>query len=389
MISEEGASGQGDTGGRKHSDTTGKHPRLKRLGRGGRLSVGGRRSLPGIKLAEEHVLYERPGSPPAGSLASYVSALVDVAVEEGVKVAALLLRRQSRDQLQGFVSGLVLQAFDSSQTQLVGPGGEEEPPVSSELYCYADNFVQGVLRDATGLYREQQREEQQRLDAMWQRATERFALDAQYFNAEFSGATRRPSRCRYTMRARFAPRRHSMDESRVSLGRHRMWLQPALAAPRPWLRRCSEPAARHALRFLLPPEIHPPPADCEEEFDQLRRADSSDGSSSSREMLLDWLEQRQRAHPSTERPRTISSHIEWFVQDLTLDAFNDAFHELFGQHFHRPRDDLSSLSPRSGASYHSPSSSLGEHMDYLAAPRPWGYPQRSKLSAVIEKSQGR
>ena len=238
----------------------------------------------------------------------------------------------------------------------------------TNLFLFADDLVTNVLDDAVVRYRRQQREEHERLEAMWRRAQERFELDARYFNAEFGRfcddvKPKSRSAARTTVNGHVLSdhellRRRSLDElrkyERKTNGYHH-GSQPTVAikcregngltldsaahgltvdgasSKSPLLlvpggRRASEPmATRRRGSFdvtLLHPHTH-----------LLERRRSSQYSTSSREMILDWLQQQnqlRRYRMTSSRQRTTSSHLDWFAQDLLLEAFNDAFREMFG-----------------------------------------------------------
>ncbi len=66
-----------------------------------------------------------------------------------------------------------------------------------------------------------------------------------------------------------------------------------------------------------------------------KRAASVD-STASRKLILDWLEDRRSSssgQSSSSRRQNSTTHLDWFAQDLLVDAFNDAFVYLFGENY--------------------------------------------------------
>lgn len=59
------------------------------------------------------------------------------------------------------------------------------------------------------------------------------------------------------------------------------------------------------------------------------------GRRSSREVVLELLSSSALTDTSSHRrrPTSATSHLDWFAQDLLMEAFNDAFIELFGQDY--------------------------------------------------------
>ena len=55
--------------------------------------------------------------------------------------------------------------------------------------------------------------------------------------------------------------------------------------------------------------------------------------SSSREMILDWLDHSRISFQNKKRHRTTSSHLDWFAQDLLIDVLSDALTDIFGPNY--------------------------------------------------------
>ena len=223
----------------------------------------------------------------------------------------------------------------------------------AEIFTFANSFISGVLGDAVTSYRRQQREEQDRLEAMWRRAQERFELDAMYFNAEFSRVWKNEEKSNTKSRKAKseAPlpamggsalqRWGSFDACACSDNAQPLLLPEIKTSTiedrsSPVLlvaggRRASEPTTArrrdsHDVHLLDVNNSH-----------LFVRRRSSQASASSRELILEWLHRNATAHHNTHartdlppRVRTSSSYLEWFVQDLLVESFNGAFAELFG-----------------------------------------------------------
>ena len=221
-----------------------------------------------------------------------------------------------------------------------------------EILTFANSFISGVLGDAVTSYRNQRREELERFEAMLRRAQERFELDAMYFDAEFSRVWKREER--EEAEARKTKSEAPLPVNANSLQRwgsfdacgnkqrplpvaedsadDRDHVAPFLLVPGG--RRASEPTAA---RRRGSHDVHLPlGASAANNSRLLVRRRSSQVSVSSRELILEWLNRNASAHvhapltPQQQRVRTTSSYLEWFVQDLLVEAFNDAFAQLFG-----------------------------------------------------------
>ena len=288
-------------------------------------------------------------------------------------------KHSERGQVEGYIGGIVESVWNYSaynirkhyktkQEQQQMWTSDSDIDLDLDLYIYADDFVQGVLTDAVGIYKSQKKEELKRVEAMWQKAQEKFETDAKYFDAEFTRYWKevqsRQSQVYQRSRIQLEmQRRRSLDEtgrgyrhssakfrdptlsnfelqllksageekllqqSMSSFERELLSVDNALGnnfAPYSALRRASEPVTTRRASFDV---AHLYPSDT--------RRGSSVCSTSSREMILDWLNQSQRSSSSSgnghqRRTRTTSSHLDWYAQDLLLEAFNDALKDLFG-----------------------------------------------------------
>lgn len=295
-------------------------------------------------------------------------------------------------QVAGYIGGLMKNVWSHStysiRKQFKNDQQDEQTWTSDseidhdlDLFIYADDFVNRVLDEAVTAYKNEKREEQQKLERMWQKALDKFKADAKYFDAEFSRYWKNQQSIRdryiHPMTSRIQQemlRRRSLDETgrmRFIIHRHdkaasgfrdltllsfeRELLKSANSVPSrspnlssfeqellqttsvsdsmfySGLRRASEPAPSHRSSFdaaycptnLRDNSVH-------------NHHGSSACSTSSREMILDWLNQSQRSSGSSSgegrrrRMRTTSSHLDWYAQDLLLEAFNDALKDIFG-----------------------------------------------------------
>jgi hypothetical protein len=55
--------------------------------------------------------------------------------------------------------------------------------------------------------------------------------------------------------------------------------------------------------------------------------------SSSREMILDWLDHSKISMQNKKRQRATSFHLDWFAQDLLIDVLSGALTEIFGPNY--------------------------------------------------------
>ena len=233
--------------------------------------------------------------------------------------------------------------------------------VSQELYLFADNFVQEIMHEALCFAREQMNITPSSKDRneSWLKPLEKEKANSMYFQAEFSPSFRGSSPNLRRRESVGSYRGGSYDER---LGRRRTsssGFRDSMLSDFEDELICSN-VSSPGLQMLLgfhdndkennshkrrasEPANHTDP---EFEFSgtndflcsPLKKRACSMDCSSSRQVVLDWLsrhtssstcnlQQRQR---SNGRTRTTSSHLDWYAQDLLVDAFNDAFVELFG-----------------------------------------------------------
>ena len=248
--------------------------------------------------------------------------------------------------------------------QLGCPG--EETPVKVEIedealdpqaYQYVDGFIHTVMQDAMLIFERdyypdgrRRFSEHRSIEEGWIEPLERARANSLYFDAEFGMEPcreRSMSALDYEQfKKQSRRRRKSLEDRRrtrtVSVGFRDTTLSDfelQLRKSNPMIPQLdltdpTEQPAFYPRRASEPVPHFRPFSPSDSVVYNKERAFSND-STSSRELILDWLNGTREAGPrrrsSTHtRSRTTSiSHLDWFAQDLLLEAFNDAFLHMF------------------------------------------------------------
>lgn len=310
---------------------------------------------------------------------------------------------------RGAMRSAAKELYKMVQTPSTMCSSEENLVMSYEMYVYVEDFVQDVMQDAIDMYRRQYvpaelNRKRKSVEEIWIRPqSDGDSSDGEFFRSEFSHkspsvksyASDRSFKVKRGLPDTVAFRRGSLDE--VAQYRNSRRRESALGFKNSLLsdfeielakgstlrqspkmlyfdhgqsaaskRRASEPATGHS--FV---EFH----NHLENLAKHRRSYSSLDLMSSREMILDWLD--DCSHSSNvsltqhhKRKRTTSSHLDWFAQDLLVDVFTDAFTEIFGPNYpayheclqQRSNSILSVEDLESLKSSHIPSNAHSEHI---------------------------
>lgn len=256
-----------------------------------------------------------------------------------------LLEDTWHDVLQGINEGRVrvVQVDEDSDTE----------DIDIDLFLFADSFVHGVLDSALLAYADEVRAERQQLEAMWRRACDKMELEAKYFNAEFvrgesTNAKEAVSRRKGSLNfvkgalAREMMRRRSLDETGWGNSRRRSSgfkdetlssFENELIASNPNIPSLEVCSVRRRSSEPMPHGYDSIDTDFLSVTSEQTRASSLASTGSSRELLLEWLNQSQATSSSGSRKRTSSSHLDWYAHDLVLDAFNAAFVDMFASNY--------------------------------------------------------
>ena len=272
------------------------------------------------------------------------------------------------DDMLGGVWNDVLRGIKEGRVRVVQVDDEDSDveDIDLDLFMFVDDFVHGVMDEALESYKAEVREEQQQLEEMLQRSRLKVETEARYFHAEFSRQDtsghkidRRKGSLNYVRGglAREMMRRRSLDET----GRRRNsgFKDKTLSSFENELRTSHPNIPNFVLSSAGRRASEPMTRDDSIDTDFLSVASEKTRASStesvSKDYLQGWLENCQNLseRSSRNRQRASSSHLDWFAQDLVLDALDDAYVQMFGQDYTtRNKTDMASTSSSSKDEHH-------------------------------------
>ncbi|ELU14060.1 hypothetical protein CAPTEDRAFT_222600 [Capitella teleta] len=304
-----------------------------------------------------------------------------------VESEAGLRQKHFVKKIEYYVEGLVLSVFRGSMklaaNELYRSVHTPSTMCSSDenlsFDVYVDAFVQDVMMDAIDLYHKTYVPHQEQVVVVRRQSrSDAESTDSEFFFAEFvssqsqemsASAHGQNNGLRSGRSSAAMLRRGSLDEVahhnqrrrnsgfknsllsdfEVELARGQSPTVFDFSSPCcQQQRRASEPAA--AAAFM----------DLHLEFLATKRHQSCTSlMSSSREMILDWLDHSKLSVQNRKRHRTTSSHLDWFAQDLLIDILSDALTDIFGQNYPAYHQCLQERSLTPSSSIHS---SLSHHV---------------------------